>query len=261
MKLCILLIFASNIAFCQAKLSGFIRDGKTNEYIPFASVYLNNAVRGISANAYGFYSIDIPVDQLIEITITSLGYTPQVLIFSLSKSDTLINFEMESQTQQLSEVKIYANDNMDTRDNGHIQLSLSSISETPPLLGEKDALKTLQFLPGVQRSTEGSAALYVRGGSPDQNLILLDEAPVYNTNHLFGFISAFNGDAIKSLDFWKSGFPAKYGGRISSVVDIQMKEGNKEKLSVNGGIGIISSRITIEGPLAKKKIIISGFHT
>lgn len=144
-----------------------------------------------------------------------------------------------------------------------VRLPVSQIKQIPTLLGEKDVIKALQLLPGVQKGTEGSTALYVRGGGPDQNLILLDEAQVYNANHLFGFFSVFNGDAIKNVDFWKGGFPARYGGRLSSVIDLQMKEGGKDHLRGEGGIGLLSSRLTLDGPLKKGKssFLVSGRRT
>jgi hypothetical protein len=140
---------------------------------------------------------------------------------------------------------------------------VDQIKDIPGLLGEKDVLKALQLMPGVQKGFEGSSGLYVRGGGPDQNLIILDDVIVYNASHLFGFFSLFNADALKSVELTKGGFPARYGGRLSSVLEMNMKEGNKEKWHSEGGIGLISSRLTVEGPLVKNKssILISGRRT
>ena len=144
-----------------------------------------------------------------------------------------------------------------------INLQIAQIKNVPSLLGEKDVLKVLQLMPGVQKGSEGSSGLYVRGGGPDQNLIILDDAIVYNASHLFGFFSLFNGDALKSVELTKGGFPARYGGRLSSVLDMNMKEGNKEEWHGEGGIGLISSRMTVEGPIKKGKssILLSGRRT
>ena len=144
-----------------------------------------------------------------------------------------------------------------------IDLPVEQIKNLPALLGEKDVLKSIQLLPGVQKGSEGSSGIYVRGGGPDQNLILLDGATVYNATHLFGFFSLFNGDALKSVELTKGGFPARYGGRLSSVIDMQMKDGDKEKIRAEVGIGLISSRFTVEGPIKKNKLsfLVSGRRT
>ena len=146
-----------------------------------------------------------------------------------------------------------------------IDVPISQIKKIPAFLGEKDVLKVLQLMPGVQKGSEGQTGIYVRGGGPDQNLIILDDAVVYNASHLFGFFSVFNGDAIKSVELIKGGFPARYGGRLSSVIDLNMKDGNREKLHGEGGIGLIASRLTLEGPLTKNKkallFLVSGRRT
>jgi outer membrane receptor protein involved in Fe transport len=167
----------------------------------------------------------------------------------------------------LDEVEVSAkrqNDRVsDSPEMSKIEVPIDQIKKIPALLGEKDVLKVLQLMPGVQKGTEGQSGIYVRGGGPDQNLLILDEAPVYNANHLFGFFSVFNGDAIKSVELTKGGFPARYGGRLSSVIELQMKDGNKEEFHGEGGIGVISSRLTLEGPIKKGKssFLISGRRT
>ena len=181
-------------------------------------------------------------------------------------NDVVNNFEMSPNVTVEQAVVVSAKKrdaNVKNAQMGKIDLSINQVKEIPAFLGEVDILKTIQLLPGVQSAGEGSSGLYVRGGGPDQNLILLDDAVVYSTGHLFGFFSIFNGDAIKSTSLIKGGMPAQYGGRLSSVLDISMKEGNDKNFVVQGGIGLIASRFSIEGPVKKNKasFIVSARRT
>jgi CarboxypepD_reg-like domain/TonB-dependent Receptor Plug Domain len=252
----ILLIFITHFSFCQTKytISGFIREKGSREQLIGVNVYLPGTTIGTSSNTYGFYSLTIPTQDSLVITYSYVGYEPIQKTFKFNKNINQ-NIELESFIT-LSEVQVSAqkiNDRVsDNVQMGSIDLPISQIKKIPTLLGEKDVLKVLQLMPGVQKGSEGQAGIYVRGGGPDQNLIILDDAVVYNANHLFGFFSTFNGDALKSVELTKGGFPARYGGRLSSVIDLNMKDGNKEKLSGEGGIGLISSRLVLEGPLKRK---------
>lgn len=237
----------------QRVVSGIIKSRDSNEAIPYANIYVKEDGIGVSSNSYGFYSLVIPHNRTIEITFSSLGYREFRTKLLLTR-DSSLNVDLEPFYVELSPITFSAKEEDHQNSSaGHIQLDLATAQQTPTLLGEKDLLKTIQLLPGVQRSMEGSTALYVRGGSPDQNLLLLDDATVYNANHLFGFFSVFNGDAVKRVDFFKGAMPARYGGRISSIVDMQMKDGNQDKLTGSAGIGLLSSRVTLTGPLIKNK--------
>ncbi len=193
-----------------------------------------------------------------------MGYNPQTINIELNK-DIELNVKLQPGLV-LGEVTVNA-DRVEKQSESvkmsTINLQPSQVKNVPSLLGEKDVLKVLQLMPGVQKGSEGNSGIYVRGGGPDQNLIILDDAIVYNASHLFGFFSLFNGDALKSVELTKGGFPARYGGRLSSVLEMNMKDGNKDKWQGEGGIGLISSRLTVEGPLKKEKssILVSGRRT
>lgn len=248
----------------KATLNGYITDKKTGERLFGASIMLTGQNLGTTSNTYGFYSITIPQDS-IEVSFSFTGYaivTQKIGLFA----DATLNIEMEA-SQALSEVvvKSVKKEAIQNRTQmSSIDLPIRTIKSLPAFLGETDVMKAIQLLPGVQAGSEGSSGIYVRGGGPDQNLILLDGVPVYNVSHLFGFFSVFNADALNSVEVMKGGFPARYGGRLSSVIDIRMKEGNKNEFHGEGGIGIIASRLTIEGPLGKKKNVsymLSGRRT
>ncbi|MBN8577387.1 MAG: TonB-dependent receptor [Cytophagales bacterium] len=259
--ICFVFVFItfSLSSYSQIRISGYISEGKSSETIAFANIFNDSLTVGTFSNEYGYYSIKIPVNGKYKFRISAIGFSTLVKFLEIKK-DTVLNFDLESSSIQLNEVTILSEDNSTIQTIGVTRFDQDIIKNTPTLLGEKDVIKTIQLLPGIQRGTEGSTALYVRGGSLDQNLIILDEAQLYNANHLFGFFSVFNGDAIKNVQFWKSGFPSQYGGRVSSVIDIQMKEGNKKEIKGEGGIGIISSRLMVEGPLIKNKssFLLSG---
>jgi len=234
-------------------LSGYIREKESQELLPLANVYLPELGTGVPANGYGFYSITLPEDSLT-IVFSYAGYSSTKIRLKITE-DQELNMDLQS-NHLLKEVVVVSSSEKESEkvEIGHINLPIDQMKNVPFILGEKDIFKVLQLLPGVKRGTEGSSGFYVRGGGSDQNLILLDDAPVYNANHLFGFFSAFNGNAIKSIDFFKGGFPARYGGRLSSILDMHMKEGNQNKTTGAASIGLISSNFTIEGPVKKGKI-------
>lgn len=232
----------------------------SGESLISANVYDVISSKGAVSNTYGFYSLTLPEGK-VELFASYVGYQDQKETIMLDK-DLVINFNLEIDNQ-LEEVTIVGNKRQKIEKKtqmSQIEVQVSQIEKIPTLLGEVDVLKTLQLLPGVQGGTEGLNGVYVRGGSPDQNLIILDGVPVYNVSHLMGFLSVFNTDAIKNVTLTKGGFPARYGGRLSSVIEINMKEGNKQEFHGEGSIGLLSSRLTLEGPIVKDKtsFMISG---
>jgi outer membrane receptor for ferrienterochelin and colicin len=233
-------------------ISGYVEDAASGERLAGAAVYdVTATLYGAMSNNYGFYSLTIPKQEL-NLNVSYIGYESQALKFMLSK-DTVINFRMV-QNNQIEEVEIIGTKTeAEKTEIGKIDVPINLIKGIPALLGEVDVLKAIQLLPGVQSGTEGTGGFYVRGGGPDQNLILIDGVPVYNANHLFGFFSVFNSDAISDVSLIKGGFPARYGGRLSSVLDIRMKEGNMKEYKGSVSIGIISSKFLFEGPIIKDK--------
>lgn len=245
-------------------ISGYIKDSLNGETLIGATIAVQGQTKGISSNLYGFYSITLDEGQYVLIC-TFVGYRIKAVSIDLH-ADTKINFDVLPKAYLAEEVVVSSKKrdaNVKNAQMGKFTLPIEQIKSIPAFLGEVDLLKTIQFLPGVRNAGEGSAGIYVRGGGPDQNLILLDDAPVYNTGHLFGFFSIFNSDAIKNVTLIKGGMPAQYGGKLSSVLDVSMKEGNNQKLQVDGGIGLIASRLSIQGPLKKNKssFIVSGRRT
>ena len=244
-------------------LSGYVKDSLSGETLIGATVSIAGQSKGITSNQFGFYSITLNAGTY-NFICSYVGYTARVKSINLN-SNVPYNFEILPRvtTEQAVIVSSKKRDaNVKNAQMGKIDLSINQIKSIPAFLGEVDVLKAIQLLPGVQ-SSEGSSGLYVRGGGADQNLILLDDAVVYNTGHLFGFFSIFNGDAIKNTSLIKGGMPAQYRGRLSSVLDISMKEGNDKNYVVQGGIGLIASRLSIEGPIKKNKasFIISARRT
>lgn len=245
-------------------ISGYVKDANSGETLPGASVGIVELKRGISTNAYGFYSISVPEGEYT-LKVSYLSFETQLLKMKVTKS-VQMNIEMYPKVIEQKEIVIKdvrKDENIKGTEMGMHQLSMENVKKLPVILGEVDVLKSLQLLPGVSSAGEGQSGFYVRGGGPDQNLILLDDATVYNTGHLFGFFSVFNGDAIKNVNLIKGAAPANYGGRLSSVVDVTMKEGNNKKYQVDGGIGLIASRLSIQGPIIKNKssFMISGRRT
>lgn len=245
-------------------VSGYIKDGANGESLLAASVYVTELSKGTTTNEYGFYSLTMPAGTYT-LKVSYVGLLTQEQKIELGKNIQL-NFDLKSSVTEIQEIVVTGEkkgQNFESTDMGKQVLSVEVSKALPALFGEVDVLKTIQLLPGIQASGEGNSGFYVRGGGPDQNLVLLDDAVVYNTGHLFGFFSVFNSDAVKGTTVIKGGMPAAYGGRISSVVDVQMKEGNMKKWQVEGGIGIISSRLTIQGPIKKDKcsFIVSARRT
>jgi outer membrane cobalamin receptor len=244
-------------------ISGYIIDNTNGEKLIGANVFDSKSKKGMATNTYGFYSLTLANDS-VNLVISYLGFVSQNKRFSLT-NDTLINVHL-NENLELKEVEIVADRIEKIEDKvamSTIEISISQIENIPALMGEVDVLKAVQLLPGVQSGGEGGSGMYVRGGGPDQNLILLDGATVYNASHLFGFFSVFNSNSIKNVELVKGGFPARYGGRLSSVLDISMKEGNNKKLSGEGSVGIISSNLTLEGPIKNENtsFIISARRT
>ncbi len=242
-------------------ISGYIKDNTSGEVLIGANVYEKSSLKGTTSNHFGYFSLTLPKDSL-EIVFSFVGYQPVIKKVFLDKNlEVTINL---TDALALEEIVITGEEAIqEVTQMSKINVPIEQIKSMPAFLGEVDVLKVLQLLPGVQSGTEGSSGLYVRGGSPDQNLILLDGVPVYNASHLFGFFSVFNADAINKVDLIKGGFPARYGGRLSSVIDITMKEGNKEKLKGEGSIGLISSKLTLHGPIKNENttFLISGRRT
>lgn len=250
-------------------LSGYLRDKASGETMVGATVTLVNAngqvVGGANSNEYGFYSLSVERGQYT-LRVQYIGYTPISQSLDLSTGNQRLDLTLTENSQVLEEVQIVGravDANVTSLDVGRNELSIEQIKSVPALFGEVDVMKVIQLLPGIASTGEGTTGFNVRGGSFDQNLILLDEAPVYNASHLLGFFSVFNSDAIKGTEIYKSGIPASYGGRLSSVVDIRMREGNNQRFSGQGGIGLLAARATIEGPIQKDRssFIISGRRT
>ncbi len=230
-------------------LSGYITDAATGEALPGATITAGKA--GASANTYGFYSLKVAGVPLLQLRY--LGYEPHSLELSSLDLDTTISFQLKAVPFRLQEVGISARKATDLEEANLLSIRGEEMKQLPRLMGEADAIKAIQLMPGVMAGREGSSDLVVRGGSPDQNLILLDGVPVYNVSHLLGTFSVFNPDAIKNVDLIKGGFPAPYGGRLSSIVDVQLKEGNNQRFSGEGALGLISSKLLLEGPIKNEK--------
>ena len=263
----IFLLCSTGLLFAQQKftVSGTVTDKRNGETVIGASVYVKDK-RNINAitNAYGFYSITMPQGKY-QLIFTVVGYGNDTVDINLS-ANLQFNWALTEKEKELSEVVVSSkktNDNLLKPQLGVEKLSITSVAKLPVIFGEKDILKTVQLLPGIKSAGEGNSGFFVRGGSADQNLILLDEAPVYNASHLLGFFSTFNSDALKDVTIIKGNSPAQYGGRLSSVLDVKMKDGNNKKFNVNGGLGLISSRLSVESPFAKEKgsFIVSGRRT
>ncbi|MCW3111249.1 MAG: TonB-dependent receptor SusC [Segetibacter sp.] len=264
-RLIVLILFAIQLSlssFAQSNytISGTVKDKLTGESLVGASIKFLELKGGTTTNSYGFFSITLPQNSYTILT-SYVGFQVGEQKITLSKSQQMvIELIPASALQEVVVRNKKRNDNITKPLMGVEKLDISVINQLPVLLGERDVLKSIQLLPGIKSAGEGNSGFYVRGGGADQNLILLDEAPVYNASHLLGFFSTFNSDAIKDLTLYKGGMPAQYGGRLSSVVDIKMKEGNNRDFGVSGGLGVISSRINIEGPIVKDEssFIISG---
>ena len=268
-RICSLLIFSSLFftatiaAQTKYTISGYMSDGSSGEKLIGANIFDKNHLQGNVSNTFGFYSLTLPAGE-VNIEVSYIGYGNQTTSFNLNR-DTIIDFDFSS-ALELETVVVQADKQYRIEEDAQMsrmEIPIEQIKKIPALLGENDVMKALQLLPGVQSGGEGQSGLYVRGGSPDQNLVLLDGVPIYNVSHVLGIFSVFNADAIKNVTLTKGGFPARYGGRLSSVLEINMKDGNMNEFHGEGSIGSISSKLTLEGPIIKDKMsfIVSGRRT
>lgn len=263
----ILLLFCSLSFFVMAQdaeqytVNGYIKDVSNGETLIGATVVVKGTSRGVATNAYGFYSLSLePGDYTL--SYEYLGFRTEQKEVQLS-SNLKMDVELSEDVALLEEVVVLgeaADQNVTDLEMSTNKLDITTIKSLPTLLGEVEIIRSIQLLPGVSSVGEGATGFNVRGGSVDQNLVLLDEAPVYNSSHLFGFFSVFNPDAVKDVKLYKGGIPSRYGGRLSSILDVRMKEGNSKNLSVNGGVGLIFSRLSVEAPIIKDKasFIVAG---
>ncbi|MEH0157866.1 TonB-dependent receptor [Limibacter armeniacum] len=245
-------------------ISGYVKEQGSGELLPGVTIYDADLQQGTSTNTYGFFSLTLPEGKR-RIVVSFIGYQKQVKELSLT-GDIQWEVQLEEDAVQLEEVQVVATQQEKVSERTEMSVvgvPVAQIQEIPAFLGEKDVMKVLQLMPGVQSGREGSSGIYVRGGGSDQNLLILDDAVVYNADHLFGFFSVFNGDALKSVELYKGGFPARFGGRLSSVLKMDMKDGNKEEFQGKAAIGLISSSLMVEGPLSegKSSFLISGRRT
>ena len=265
-------LLSPGAAWAQAPphvLSGQVRSSR-GEILPGATVAVPALSAGMAADEQGRFSLSLPAGRH-QVVVGFVGFVSQTLEVNLTRRDQILNITLLESANELSEVVVEGTvtlkEKLTSTQMGVERLSIKEAKLLPALFGEVDILKTLQLKPGVQNGGEGTSGLFVRGGSSDQNLVLVDNALVYNPNHLFGLFSVFNSDAVQSVDLYKSGFPAQFGGRLSSVIDVKLRAGSREKVGVTGGLGLISSRLTVEGPLGKgekgKKgsFIVSGRRT
>lgn len=260
--LCAVSISAQNKSIV---LNGYIKDVSSGESLIGANIAVVNLNIGTISNSYGFYSIAVPKGDSITVVFSYIGYKA----FSkkiYTTDDLTINIELTPTSIDINDIVVIGhkdNENIELKQMSVINIPVKTIEMIPTILGEPDILKSIQLLPGIQSGAEGTTGFYVRGGNADQNMVLLDEAVVYNPNHLFGLLSAFNSRAVNNVTMIKGGFPAEYGGRLSSILDISLKEGNNKEYHVDGGLGLITSKITVEGPIIKDKssFIISARRT
>jgi len=263
----VLLLFCfSSQLWSQEKvsLSGYLRDAETGEELLFANVAIPAEAMGVSTNEYGYYALSLPKGQYV-VSYSYVGYQTVLDTIDL-QADLVKDIELLPESTTVDAVVVTderTDENVKSTDMSVLSLDMKEAKKVPVIFGEQDIVKTLQLMPGVSPSSEGGSGFFVRGGNADQNLILLDEAPVYNASHLLGFFSVFNSDALKDVKLYKGGVPAEFGGRASSVMDVHMKNGNSKKFSGSGGLGLISSRLTLEGPIVKDKgsFIVSGRRT
>lgn len=260
----LLVITTSTVTAQDFTLSGNLQDATTGEDLLYATVSVEGTTLGTTSNLYGFYSLTLPAGTY-QINYSYLGYETKTVTINLTGNINK-DVELSPSSNQLKEVVVTAkneDENVTNTEVSVLSLDIKEIKKIPVIFGEQDVVKTLQLLPGVSANSEGGSGFFVRGGNADQNLILLDEAPVYNASHLLGFFSVFNSDALKDVKLYKGGIPAQYGGRASSVMDVRMRNGNMKEWDISGGLGLISSRLTIEGPIVKDKgsIMVSGRRT
>lgn len=246
---------AANLGKGNARyvVSGMVKVKETGEALTGVTLSVSGTNQGVATNEYGFFSLMLPAGSYI-LNIKRIGLKPFKTSIDLSKNERL-DLSLEEEPALLDTVRVSRGParKMDDPQMGTERLNIKDINGIPVLMGERDVVKNLQMLPGIKSPTEGGSGFFVRGGAADQNLILLDEAPIYNATHLLGFFSAFNSDALKDVTLYKSGMPARYGGSLSSVLDVRMNDGNNQKLKVGGGIGLTAARVSIEGPIQKEK--------
>ncbi len=252
------------VAAQRQTISGYVRDKSNGEMLIGANVFIKDSYTGTVTNSYGFYSLSLKPGNYL-IVYQYLGYNTNEIPVELDK-DISVNIELETTTDSIDAVIVTAergDENIVSTQMSSIKITSKVISQIPVILGETDVIKTLSLLPGVKTTGEVSSSLSIRGGARDQNMLILDEATVYNASHLGGFFSVFNNDAIKNVELFKGNIPSRYGGRLSALIDVRMKDGNNKRFSANGGIGLLSSRLTIESPIVKNKgsLIISGRRT
>ncbi len=242
-------------------ISGYVKDASTGEELLYANVLEKNTQSGATTNLYGFYSLTLP-PGVYELAFSYLGYQQSVQTVKLA-GNLQLNVELQPESAILQEIVVtdkVKNERVQEVGMSRIDVPIEEVKKLPALLGEPDLIKTIQALPGVTSAGEGTSAFFVRGGSADQNLILIDEAPVYDVSHLFGLFSVFNADIIKSAELYKGGIPSRYGGRLSSLLEVTTRDGNAKQFSGSGGIGLLASRLTLEGPIVKDEasFIVSG---
>ncbi|MFO7658421.1 MAG: TonB-dependent receptor plug domain-containing protein [Bacteroidales bacterium] len=251
--LLLLCLFSNTLLAQKFTISGIISEESGGEKIIGANIYDSLTFKGTITNNFGFYSLSLAKGE-VRLVCSFIGYALHSERFNLNK-DTVINITL-SQVLEIEEVTVTADkakNMVNSTQMGNVSIAVQQVKSLPVILGEVDILKTLQLMPGIKAGNEGTSGIYVRGGGPDQNLFLLDGVPLYNINHLFGFFSVFNADAIQNISVYKGGFPARYGGRLSSVIDIRMKDGNLKEFRGEASVGLISSKFSLEGPIVKDK--------
>lgn len=254
------------LSWCQAKvtISGYVRDAASGELLIGANVITSIGSKGATTNEYGFYSLSLEAGEYT-IVFSYLGYSSVSIPLTL-ENDQVLNVELEESLYELEDVTIstmHNNTNITRLETGTVRLPIQSIRKIPALMGEVDVIKAIQLLPGVQTTSEGSSGFSVRGGGRDQNMVLLDEATVFNPSHMLGLFSVFNNDVVKDVKLYKGDLPASSGGRLASVLDVRIREGNSKQFSLRGGIGTLSSRLTLEGPIVADKVsfLVAGRRT
>ena len=260
----LLLIVAMGTIVRAQNVSGVVTDGATGEALIGATVYVDELGKGTTTNASGYYSVAIPSKGSVSITFTFMGFESQTKV--VDSHTTKLNVALMPTSTALSEVVVTSEDKsakLASPEMGVQKLQAQTIKSVPVLLGETDVIKVMQLMPGVQAASEGSTGFSVRGGNPDQNLVLLDGSTIYNAGHFLGFFSVFNNDAISDVKLYKGDMPANFGGRLASLLEVNMKDGDKHNYHLNGGVGLISSRLTVEGPIAKERtsFVVSGRRT
>ena len=251
------ILFKGGLLFAQqmVTLNGEISDFSNGESLVGAVVYIKQVEGGAATNVYGFYSLSVPPGTY-DVEFRYVGFNTKSMVLELTEN-TRIDIELVEIEKELNAVVVSANRedaNISDVEMSTAKLDIKSILKVPAFAGEVDIIKSIQLLPGVSTVGEGASGFNVRGGGAGQNLVLLDEAPVYQTSHLFGFFSVFNPDAVKDVKLYKGGIPPRYGGRLASILDIRMKEGNNKNYQFNGGIGTVFSRFSVEGPIKKEKV-------